>query len=55
MSPLLKAVAIGLAVLIASLLIMWGIARALNQPFLPRIPRGPAPAPTPVAPLYPIR
>lgn len=55
MSPLLKAISIGIAVFATSLLIMWGTSRLMSRPFFPRFPRAPVlrATPTPAPPLFP--
>lgn len=54
MSPFLKAVGIGIAVFAASILIMYGVSRAMNRPFLPRFPQAvPAATDVPAQPTFP--
>lgn len=54
MSPFLKAVGIGIAVFAGSVLVMYGVSRSMNRPFLPRFPQPPvATTPTPVQPTLP--
>lgn len=48
MSPLLKAIGIGLGTFAATMLFMWGIARIMNRPLIPQLPRRVAPTPTAV-------
>ena len=54
MSPFLKAVGIGITVFAASILIMYGVSRAMNRQFLPRFPQAPAATEAPIVqPTFP--
>lgn len=53
MSPLLKAIGIGIATAVLSLLLMWVISKAMNRPFLPRFPQRATPTPFQIRPTFP--
>lgn len=56
MSPLLKAIGIGVLTFVTMLFLMWAVSRLMNRPFFPRFQRAPAAQATPTPlPLFPSR